>query len=203
MQSAKSAFRLSIMLQIRQQWKPGLLFACLLIYFKLMIFVCGNSKQFFEEAHIEELFLVGVRGVKPLLFSHCLSCPPGFCVLDTGQAAEVEGTRRTFRSTKDWCVSCHSSDSLRGTAILATSPPAVNWLPGISGCWVEWVGHHCHSNLVDKAEYSFWSWLSRVKGDWPLESLLCGKRNTTWYLCYRLEWLSFSQCTLAIGVTFL
>lgn len=49
-------FRPNLLMLIREQWKPGLLFACLFIYFKLMIFVCDNSRQFIEEAHtVEEL----------------------------------------------------------------------------------------------------------------------------------------------------
>lgn len=154
------------------------------------------------------------RFLRKLTLKSCPACfplpqlsPPASlfpCVLDSGQALKVERTWRTFSAAQRIDVSRVTLVipwGERGTAILATGPPAVNWLPDISECWVEWVGHRCRHNLVDKAKYSFWSWLSRVTGNWPLESLLCGKWNTASCLCYRLEWLSFLQCTLAIGIT--
>lgn len=109
MQSAKCVFRLSLVMLIRDQWKPGLSFPCLFIYLKLMIFVYGNSRQIFEEAHIEEL---------PCLFPTASVVPPSFSLsLCFGQWAGSESgayMENFLCSTKDWCVSCHSGDSLRG-----------------------------------------------------------------------------------------
>lgn len=82
-----------------------------------MILVYGNSRQIFEEAHIEELQL---EGVKPLLVSHCLSCPPSFCLslcVEQWAGSKSGAYMENFLcSTKDLRVSCHSGDSLRGTA---------------------------------------------------------------------------------------
>lgn len=49
-------FKLSLVMLRREQSKPGLLFACLFIYFKLMMFVCDDSRQFIKETHdVKEL----------------------------------------------------------------------------------------------------------------------------------------------------
>lgn len=131
MQSANGIFKPSLEMLVRDQSKPGLLFACLFIYFKLMIFLCDNSRQFIEEgSHCRRAAGPEVRGIKPHLFPaasvvpfpQLLACSA--CVLNSGQAPKAERTLRTFSTARRVDVSHHSGDSPRGTAILATSPPS-------------------------------------------------------------------------------
>lgn len=127
---------------MRDQWKPGLLFACLFLYFKLTIFVCDNSRQFIEEAYaVKRAAGPEVRGIKPLPFPHCFSCPlppaSGFLCLGVEQRAGSERGAYTenLSTAQRVDVSCAALVVPRGE-LLSWQPahPAVNLLPGVSEC---------------------------------------------------------------------